>query len=407
MTNEEAEQLDADDPLAFARERFRLPEGIIYLDGNSLGALPRSAPQRLTETAERQWGEDLITSWNKHGWIDWPTRIAAKLGPIVGAKSSELLIADSTSVCLFKLLAAAARARPDRGTILTQERNFPTDLYVAQGLADMLGLTLKAVPADQVLDAIDSDIAVVTLTHVDYRSGTFHDMRAVNEAAHASGALTLWDLSHSAGAMQVDLEGTGSDLAVGCGYKYLNGGPGAPAFLYVPERLQEELRSPIQGWMGHADPFAFDDAYEPAPGVLKFLTGTPSVLALAALDAGLDTFAGVAMADIETKSRALSQVFVEAVEARCGTAVRLTSPRDPARRGSHVTFAHASGYAVMQALIARGVIGDFRAPDLMRFGFAPLYNSYSEMVRAAETLADILKSGEWDQPRFRERAKVT
>ena len=407
MTLDDARELDSEDALAFARERFRLPEGVIYLDGNSLGALPRSAPGRLLETAERQWGGDLITSWNKHGWIDWPSQIAAKLAPIVGAQPSELLIADSTSVCLFKLLAAAVRARPGRRTLLTQQRNFPTDLYVAQGLAEMLGLRLKAVLAEEVIGAIDEDTAVVTLTHVDYRSGAFHDMRAVNAAAHTAGALTLWDLSHSAGAMQVDLAGTHSDLAVGCGYKYLNGGPGAPAFLYVAERLQEELRSPLQGWMGHADPFAFDDAYEAAAGIAKFLTGTPSILALAALDAGLDTFADIAMAAVEAKSHALSQLFIEEVEARCGDQVQLMSPRDPPLRGSHVTFAHPEGYAVMQALIARGVIGDFRAPDLMRFGFAPLYNSFGEIVRAAQILGEVLQTREWDQPRFRKRAKVT
>src|SRR5690348_3612052 len=308
MTPEEARQLDAVDSLAFARERLRLPDGIIYLDGNSLGALPKAAPAVLAETAERQWGDDLIASWNKHGWIDWSTRIAAKLAPIVGAKPSELLIADSTSVCLFKLLAAAARARPGRTTILTQQGNFPTDLYVAQGVAELLGLTLKAVPAEQVAGAIDQDTAVVTLTHVDYRGGAVHDMRAINETAHAAGALVLWDLSHSAGALELDLAGTGSDLAVGCGYKYLNGGPGAPAFLYVAEPLQDELQSPLQGWMGHADPFAFADDYRPASGIARFLTGTPSILALAALEAGIDTFAGIAMSDVESKSRALSQL---------------------------------------------------------------------------------------------------
>src|SRR5437764_315604 len=301
MTSEEAQQLDAADPLAFARERFRLPTGVIYLDGNSLGPLPAAAPQALAETAERQWGEDLIASWNKHGWIDWPTRIAAKLAPIVGAKPNELLIADSTSVCLFKLLAAAVKARPGRHTIVTQQRNFPTDLYVAQGLAETLGLQLKAVPTDEVLSALDEDTAVVTLTHVDYRSAVFHDMAAVNDAAQAAGALTVWDLSHSAGALQLDLVGTGCDLAVGCGYKYLNGGPGAPAFLYVAARLQEAPHSPLQGWMGHAEPFAFDDDYRPVTGIGRFLTGTPSILALAALDAGLDTFAGVSMRDIEAK----------------------------------------------------------------------------------------------------------
>ncbi|MFL6829730.1 MAG: kynureninase [Sphingomicrobium sp.] len=403
----EAEALDAADPLAFARERFRIPAEIIYLDGNSLGALPAAAPGSLAQTAEGQWGADLIASWTRHGWIDWPRRIAAKLAPIVGAGPSELLIADSTSVCLFKLLAASVRARPGRRAILTQQRNFPTDLYVAQGLAEMLELELVAVPADEVIAAIDENTAVVTLTHVDYRSAAFHDMRAVNEAAHAAGALTVWDLSHSAGAIELDLGGSTCDLAVGCGYKYLNGGPGAPAFLYVAERLQDEIHSPLQGWMGHAEPFAFDDDYRPAAGVLQFLTGTPSILALAALEAGLDTFEGIAMRDLAAKSRALSQLFVDEVEARCRDQVRLESPRDPAQRASHVAFAHPEGYAVMQALIARGVIGDFRAPDHMRFGFAPLYNRFSEMVRAAEILSEILTGREWDQPRFKQRAKVT
>ncbi len=406
MDIEQARKLDAADPLAFARERFDLPDGVIYLDGNSLGAMPRGAPEKLLATQE-QWRDDLIASWNMHDWIDWPTRIAAKLAPIVGARPSELLIADSTSVCLFKLLAAAARARLGRRTILSQQRNFPTDLYVAQGVAEMLGLILKSVPADEVLGAIDRDTAVISLTHVDYRSALIHDMRAINDAARAAGALVVWDLSHSAGAIELDLNGTGCDLAVGCGYKYLNGGPGAPAFLYVAERLQEELRNPLQGWMGHAAPFAFVDDYQPARGILKFLTGTPSILSLAALEAGLDTFEGIAMRDLQSKSGKLSQLFIDEVEARCGDEVRLASPRDPAQRGSHVVFAHPEGYAVMQALIARGVIGDFRAPDLMRFGFAPLYNRFADMVRAAEILAEILASREWDQPRFKAKAKVT
>ena len=281
MTFEDAAELDAADPLAFARERFRIPDSVIYLDGNSLGALPKAAPALLAETAERQWGDDLIASWNKHGWIEWPTRIAAELAPIVGAKPNELLFADSTSVCLFKLLAAAARARPGRRTILTQKRNFPTDLYVAQGLADMLALKLAAAEPEQIIGAIGEDTAVVTLTHVDYRSAAIHDMPAINEAARAAGALVVWDLSHSAGAIELDLNGSGAELAVGCGYKYLNGGPGAPAFIYVAQHLQDQLRSPLQGWMGHAEPFAFVDDYRPAKGMLKWLTGTPSILALA------------------------------------------------------------------------------------------------------------------------------
>jgi kynureninase len=407
VTAEDAEALDAADPLAFARGRFRLPEGTIYLDGNSLGALPVATPAALANTAELQWGEDLIASWTKHGWIDWPTRIAAKLAPIVGARPSELLIADSTSVCLFKLLAAAVRARPGRRTILTEQGNFPTDLYIAQGLADMLGLEVKAVASAQVRDTLDDDTAAVRLTHVDSRSAAVHDMAGINTAAHGAGALALWDLSHSAGAVALDLDGSGCDLAVGCGYKYLNGGPGAPAFLFVAERLQGELRSPQQGWMGHAEPFAFADDYRPVEGIGRFLTGTPAILAMAALEAGLDTFAGIAMADVEAKARALTDAFVGEVEARCGNALRLASSRDGTHRGSHVVFSHPQAYAVMQALIARGVIGDFRTPDLMRFGFAPLYNSFAEALNAAQILADILTTGEWDQPRFHARGKVT
>jgi kynureninase len=407
MDLDQALELDAADTLAFARERFRLPAGVIYLDGNSLGPLPAATPLALKRTMEQQWGKDLIASWNKHGWIDWPTNVAAKLAPLVGAEPNELLIADSTSVCLFKLLAAAACARPERRTILTQKANFPTDTYVADGVADMLGLELKAVAEDKVLKAINRDTAVVTLTHVDYRSAAIHDMRAINEAAHAADALTVWDLSHTAGALELDLNGAGCDLAVGCSYKYLNGGPGAPAFIFIASRLQDSLRSPLQGWMGHAEPFAFDDAYRPAQGMLRFLTGTPSILALAALYVGLSTFDDIAMRDLQAKSRKLSQLFIKEVEARCGDEVRLASPRDPSQRGSHVVFAHPNGYAVIQALIARGVIGDFRSPDLMRFGFAPLYNSFSEMVGAAQILGDILATREWDQPRFHERAKVT
>jgi kynureninase len=403
----DAEALDAADPLAHARSRFRLPEGITYLDGNSLGALPRTAPAALADTAERQWGEDLIGSWTRHGWIDWPKRIAAKLAPILGASPDALLIADSTSVCLFKLLAAAARARPGRSTILTAADNFPTDLYVVRRLADMLGLQVRTAPPDALAGAVTADTAAVTLTHVDYRSAAVHDMAAVNAVARAAGALVVWDLSHSAGAVALDLEGSGCDLAVGCGYKYLNGGPGAPAFLYVAERLQDELQSPLQGWMGHAEPFAFEPGFRPAGGIGRFLTGTPSILALAALEAGLDTFEGIRPADLAAKSRALSQLFIAEAEARCGGAIRLASPRDPSRRGSHVVFAHPHGYAVMQALIARGIVGDFRAPDLMRFGFAPLYTRFSDAFAAATGLAEVLASGEWDQPQFRNRAKVT
>lgn len=407
MTLDQSGQLDDSDPLAFARARFRLPQGVIYLDGNSLGAMPTTAPQALALTAERQWGDDLIASWNKHEWIDWPTKIAARLAPILGANPNELLIADSTSISLFKLLAAAVRARPGRRTVLTQARNFPTDLYVAQALADMFGLTLKAVEPEEILGTVDADTAAVTLTHIDYRGASIYDMRTINEASNKAGALVVWDLSHSAGAVELNLKESGSDLAVGCGYKYLNGGPGAPAFIYVAEKMQELLQNPLHGWMGHADPFAFVDDYSPAEGISRFLTGTPSILALAALDSGLATFDGIAMSDLAAKSRSLSELFISEVETRCGDQVILASPREPTQRGSHVVFAHPEGYALMQALIARGVVGDFRAPDLMRFGFAPLYNNHAEMVRAAEILADILATREWDQPCFKQRSKVT
>ena len=403
----DAAALDAADPLAFARQRFRLPAGLIYLDGNSLGALPAATPAWLAEVTEQQWGEDLIASWNKHSWIEWPTRIAGKLAAILGAKESELLIADSTSVSLFKLLAAVVCERNGRSIILTARSNFPTDLYVAAGVAEMLGLRLRTVESDEIVRAIDEEVAVVTLTHVDYRSSATHDMRRINDAAHARGALTLWDLSHSAGALELALSETRTDLAVGCGYKYLNGGPGAPAFIYVAEHLQNELRNPLQGWMGHLDPFAFSSAYRAAIGIGRFQSGTPPILALAALEAGINTFEGITMDAIAAKSRSLSQLFIDEVEARCDSTVRLASPREPADRGSHVAFAHPEGYAVVQALIARGIIGDFRAPDLMRFGFAPLYNSHADVVRAAQALAEILATREWDQQRFKERAKVT
>ncbi len=328
MTLDRARALDAVDPLASCRERFRLPEGQIYLDGNSLGALPAATPDRVARTVEREWGEDLITSWNRHGWIDLPSRIAEKLAPIVGAAADELLVADSTSVNLFKLLAAALAARSGRSVILSEENNFPTDLYVAQGLERMhAGVTLRTVPADQIADALDEQVAVLMLTEVDYRSARLHDMTALTTAAHRVGALTLWDLSHSAGALELNLSNSGADLAVGCGYKYLNGGPGAPAFLFVARALQRQLDNPLSGWMGHAAPFDFDPNYRPRDGIGRFLTGTPPILAMAALDAGLDTFDGVAMNDIEAKARALTSLFIACVEARCPDLI-LASPRD-------------------------------------------------------------------------------
>ena len=403
MTLDQARALDAADPLRFARERFRLPAGKIYLDGNSLGALPMATAERMAQTIEREWGEDLIASWNKHHWIDASTRIAAKLAPIVGADADELLIADSTSVNLFKALSAGLAVRPGRNVILSEEGNFPTDLYIAAAIP---GAALKTVPTADIEGALTDEVAVLMLTHVDYRSARAHDMTAVTAAAHRAGALMLWDLSHSAGAMQLDLAGSGADLAVGCGYKYLNGGPGAPAFLFVARAMQDELANPLPGWMGHSSPFDFDPIYRPAPGIARFQSGTPSILAMAALDAGLATFDDIAMADIEAKARGLTDVFIACVESRCPW-LTLASPRDAAVRGSHVVFAHPQAYALMQALIERGVIGDYREPDLIRFGFAPLYNAYEDAWHATETLAEIIASGAWDQPRFHRRGKVT
>ena len=401
---DEALALDAADPLAHCRERFVLPEGVIYLDGNSLGALPRATAAAVARTVERQWGEDLIASWNRHDWIGAPQRLGDRIAPLIGARPGEVLVGDSTSVNLFKLLAAALSARPGRSTILSETGNFPSDLYIAQGLGGLTGARVRTVEADAVAAAIDGDTAVVMLTEVDYRSARRHDMAAITAAAHEAGALMLWDLSHSAGAVAVDLDGAGADLAVGCGYKYLNGGPGAPAFLFVAERLQEQLVSPLSGWLGHAEPFAFEPGYRPAPGIARFQAGTPSVIAMAALEAGLATFDGVAMAELEAKSRALSDLFIALAAERCSELV-LASPRG--RRGSHLVFAHREAFPLMQALIARGVIGDYREPDLVRFGFAPLYNGFADVWRAVEVIADLLATREYDQPRFRERSRVT
>ena len=404
---------DAADPLRGYRERFVLPQGVIYLDGNSLGALPAATTARLAEATTTQWGEGLIRSWNGHDWIGAPARIGAKIARLIGAAPHEVVVADSTSVNLFKLIVAAVRAqagaRAGRSTILAEPGNFPTDLYVAQGAAGVLaGARLRMLPIDQLTVAIDADTALVMLTHVHYKSGAMHDMAAITRRAHAAGALVLWDLSHSAGAVQVDLNAVGADLAVGCGYKYLNGGPGAPAFLFVAERHQATLRSPLTGWMGHAAPFDFVDDYQPADGIDRFLCGTPSVLAMAALEAGVDQFDGADMAVVSAKAQRLCSLFIERVEDRCaGFGLTLATPREPAARGSHVAFRHPDAYPIMQALIERGVIGDFRAPDILRCGFTPLYLGFEDVWRAVEILREVLATGAWRAERFRVRSRVT
>jgi kynureninase len=410
LTRADLAALDAQDPLADVRARFRLPAGVVYLDGNSLGALPAATAAHMAEVVERQWGEDLIRSWNVHEWIKAPRRLGARIAPLVGAGAHEAIVADSTSVNLFKLVAGALALRPGRSNIVTETGNFPTDLYVLQGLEALLGgrAALKAVPRGEVSAAIDQDTALVVLTHVHYKTGERWPMAEITRLAHEKGALVLWDLSHSAGALAIDLRGANADLAVGCGYKYLNGGPGAPSFVFVAERHQPGLASPIWGWMGHAAPFEFGDDYAPAPGILRQLAGTPSILALAALAAGLDTFEGVDLRAVEAKARSMGDILIELIESRCaGLGLTLASPRDAAVRGSHVSFAHPHGYAVMQALIARGVIGDFRAPDILRFGLTPLYLRFADLWDAVEQLRDVLETKEHEQARFRRRLAVT
>ncbi len=400
---------DAADTLAVLRDRFHVPEDVIYLDGNSLGALPRTVAPRVADAVRREWGESLIRGWNAHGWIDLPDRVGDRIARLVGAAPGSVVACDSTSVNLYKLLAAALRLRPGRGVILSDEGNFPTDLYMAEGLVELVGRgALRTVPRAQVADAIDADTAVVMLTEVDYRTGHRLPMADVTARAHAAGAVMLWDLAHSAGAFPVDLAGSGAEFAVGCGYKYLNGGPGAPAFLYVRPDLAGSVRPALAGWLGHDAPFAFEPGYRPAPGVGRLRVGTPPVLAMVALDAALDVWEGVDLAAVWAKSQALADLFVQEVErlAPAG-ALTLASPRDGATRGSQISFRCAEGYAVMQALIAEGVIGDFRAPDLIRFGFAPLYLRFADVARAAAVLADILASGRWDRPEHHARARVT
>jgi kynureninase len=402
--------MDEADPLAFARARFRIPDGAIYLDGNSLGALPVSTVPRLEDVIACEWGEDLIRSWNKNGWIGLPAQVGARIAPIIGAAANEVIAADSTSVNLFKLAAAAIRHQVPRRVILTERENFPTDLYVLQGLQALLGnvAELKMVDRDSLVQSFDDGVALVALTHTDYKTGSIHDMAAINARAHAVGAVVLWDLSHSAGAMEVALNHDGADLAVGCGYKYLNGGPGAPAYLFVARHLQEKIVQPLSGWMGHAAPFDFATDYRPANGMERFLSGTPMVIGMAAFEEGLKTFDGISMRGVEAKARALGDLFLSLMEQRCGEAgFTIARPRNGERRGSQVSLRHPEGYPMMQALIEAGVIGDFRAPDVMRFGFAPLYTRYVDMFDAVERLSQIVQRQSWREKRFATRAAVT
>lgn len=401
-----AAEFDAADPLTGYRERFQLPEGVIYLDGNSLGALPRATPGALARVVEQEWGDGLIRSWNSAGWFDMAARIGGKIAPLVGAEPHEVIACDSTSVNLFKLIAAALRLRPGRKVVLSEPGNFPTDLYMIAGLEAQGLATRRLAGRERLAEALDGDVALLMLTHVHYKTGALHDMAALTRAAHAAGALVLWDLSHSTGALPVDLGGVGADFAVGCGYKYLCGGPGAPAFAYVAGRHHADLQQPLTGWFGHAAPFAFSDDYAPAPGIDRLQCGTPPVLGLAALEVGVDLIAEIGVRRLYQKSQALSEFFLESLMALDVTLELVSPPRSEAR-GSQLSFRHADAYAICQALIARGVIGDFRAPDVLRLGFAPAYLSFTDMAAAARHLAEVLASGEWQRPEFSQRAAVT
>jgi kynureninase len=401
-----AREFDCADPLAETRALFTLPEGVIYLDGNSLGALPKATPAALARVVEKEWGAGLIGSWNSAGWFDAARRIGGKIAPLIGAAPHEVIACDSTSVNLFKLIAAALAMRPGRKTILSEPGNFPTDLYMIAGLEAQGLATRRLAEREQLAEALDSDVALLLLTHAHYKTGALHDMAALTRAAHEAGALVLWDLSHSTGALPVDLNGVGADLAVGCGYKYLCGGPGAPAFAYVAERHHAGLAQPLTGWFGHAAPFAFTDDYAPARGIDQLQCGTPPILGLAALEVGVDLIAGIGVERLYAKSQALSEFMLECL-TMLGVELELASPASSDARGSHLSFRHPHAYAICQALIARGVIGDFRDPDVLRLGFAPAYLSFADIAAAARHLAEVLGSGEWQRPEFAERAAVT
>ncbi len=406
-------ELDRADPLAATRELFVLPEGVRYFDGNSLGPLPRSSRERVAETVRQEWGQDLIRSWNLHRWIDLPRHLGARISRLIGATPDEVVIADSTSINLFKLLSAALDLRPSRRVIVSESSQFPTDLYMAEGLASLRrdsagsGPELRLVEPQDLIDAIDHDVAVVCLSHVDFKSGERRDMAELTRIAHQRGALILWDLSHSAGAMEIDLDGCDVDLAVGCTYKFLNGGPGAPAYLFVARRHLSQARSPLWGWFGHRDPFAFETSYRPASGIDRFQCGTPPILSLAALDGALDVFDEVDLGVVRRKSLDLGDLFLELVRQNCGGMGLNSISPERERRGSHIALRHEQGYRIVQALIERGIIGDFRAPDVLRFGLAPLYLRYVDVWHAVRALRDVLETRSWADPQFEQRGKVT
>lgn len=407
--------LDQDDALAHLRDQFALPEGVIYLDGNSLGARPVAAAARAQQLISEEWGNGLIRSWNSAGWRDLPERLGNQLAGLIGAGEGEVVVTDTTSINLFKVLSAALRVQagraPQRKVIVSEASNFPTDLYIAEGLAELLqqGYSLRLVNSPQELaEAIDQDTAVAMLTHVNYKTGYLHDMTALTALIHQRGALSIWDLAHSAGALPIDLHQAGADYAIGCTYKYLNGGPGAQAFVWVSPALCNLVNQPLSGWFGHARQFDMATHYEPRQGIARYLCGTQPLASLAMVECGLDVFAQTSMAALRKKSLALTDLFIELVEQRCAAhGLVLITPREHARRGSHVSFEHPEGYAVIQALIERGVIGDYREPRIMRFGFTPLYTRFCDVWDAVQILGEILDQRTWAAPRFQVRHSVT
>lgn len=414
-TRESCVAADRQDPLAPLKARFDLPPGVLYMDGNSLGVMPRAAAARAAEVITQEWGTGLIRSWNTAGWFELPSRLGDKLAGLLGAKEGELVITDTTSLNIFKALAASLRIQqkrqPERRVILSERDNFPTDLYMIQGMIDLLqqGYEMRLIDDGLPLErALDEDVAVVLLSHVNYRSGQMHDMAAVTRQVHERGALVIWDLAHAAGAVPVDLNGADADYAVGCTYKYLNGGPGSPAFIWVAPRHIPDFWQPLSGWWGHQRPFDMTVAYEPAGGIRRYLCGTQPIVSLAMVECGLDVAREADMAEVRRKSLALGDLFIALVEERCaGHPLTLVTPRDHAQRGSHVSLRHPNGYEVMQALIARGLIGDYREPEVLRFGLTPLYFGYADVWDAVEILKDVLDSKAWDKPEFKQRSAVT
>ena len=407
LTRTGATALDAVSPLREHRARFDLPDGVVYLDGNSLGPLPRGVAARMDRVVRREWGEGLIGSWNDADWIHLPRRVAARVAPLIGAHADEVHVGDSTSVLLFKTMTAAVRMRPGRRAVVLEPTTFPTDGYVAAGLADLLDLELRWCDPDDPAAALDEDVALLALTHVDFRTGRMYDMAALTKAAHAAGALVQWDLCHSAGAVPVDLSAVGADFAVGCGYKSLNGGPGAPAFVYVAREHHDVIRQPITGWMGHARPFDMERDYAPVPGIGRLASGTPGVLGLSALESALGAFADVDLAELRAVSLSLTDLFIDLVDARLGDRLEVITPRAHGDRGSQVSVRHPDAYGIVQALIARGVVGDFRTPDVARFGFAPLYVSHADVWDAVDHLVAVLDREEHLDPAYAVRNLVT